>query len=162
MGRRIVSGFVVACVAVAVAAAARQAPAQGQLATAVHLSASELGWVPLAPDIPIQMVPLWGDRSRPGEYGMFLKLPADSEAGLHAHTGDYHGINIQGTWMRTIEGDPVEKELPPGSYVFQPGRQFHNDRCTHARLHRCKGPEDCVLFIHQHSMGDLLTPPAAR
>ena len=85
---------------------------------------------------------------------MFLKLPAGSEGGLHAHTGDYHGINVQGTWVRTIEGDPVEKELPPGSYVFQPGGQFHNDRCA--------GPEDCVLFIHQNTMGDLLTPPAAR
>ena len=85
---------------------------------------------------------------------MFLVLPAGVEVGMHAHTGDYYGINIQGTWVRTVEGDPVEKELPPGSYVFQPGGQFHNDRCA--------GPDDCVLFLHQHAAGDFIPPPDAR
>ena len=50
--------------------------------------------------------------------------------------------------------DPVEKRLPPGFYVFQPGGQFHNDGCA--------GPDDCVLFIHQHTAGDLLLPDEAR
>lgn len=147
MERKIVGGLVVACVALAIVAVPSRASAQEEGPSAVHLSASELEWVG-------PVVPLWGDRSQPGEYAMFLRLAAGSESGLHAHTADYHGINIQGIWVRTVEGDPVEKELPPGSYVFQPGQQFHNDRC--------KGPEDCVLFIHQHAMGDVLTPPAAR
>jgi len=25
-----------------------------------------------------------------------------------------------------------------------------------------KSPDDCVVFIHQHTMGDLLLPPEAR
>ena len=156
MGSKSFGGLVVVCVAVTIAAATREASAQKQPATAVHLSASELDWRPLTPEIPLQSVQLWGERSQPGErgYGMFLILPAGAEAGLHAHTSDYHGVNIQGTWVRTVEDDPVGKELPPGSYVFQPGGQFHNDRCA--------GPEDCVLFIHQHSMGDMLVPPTAR
>ena len=120
MGSKSFGGLVVVCVAVTIAAATREASAQKQPATAVHLSASELDWRPLTPEIPLQSVQLWGERSQPGErgYGMFLILPAGAEAGLHAHTSDYHGINIQGTWVRTVEDDPVGKELPPGSYVF--------------------------------------------
>ncbi len=146
--KRMLGGLVVAWVAGTIGVAGG-ALAQDQPAAAVNLSAEELNLAPMQP------VVVWGDRSQPGAdgYGMFLVLPAGAEAGVHAHTGDYHGINVQGTWVRTVEGDPVEKELPPGSYVFQPGGQFHNDRCA--------GPDDCVLFIHQHTMGDFLPPPEA-
>ena len=113
--------LVVAGVAAAIGAAGSEASAQEQAAGAVNLPADELGAAPGQP------VVVWGDREQPGEdgYGMFLVLPAGVEVGMHAHTGDYYGINLQGTWVRTVEGDPVEKELPPGSYVFQPGGQFH-------------------------------------
>ena len=88
MGSKSFGGLVVVCVAVTIAAATREASAQKQPATAVHLSASELDWRPLTPEIPLQSVQLWGERSQPGErgYGMFLILPAGAEAGLHAHT----------------------------------------------------------------------------
>ena len=26
----------------------------------------------------------------------------------------------------------------------------------------CAGPDDCVLFLHQHAAGDFLPPPDAR
>ena len=81
---------------------------------------------------------------------MLLMVPAGTEAGLHIHTHHHHAINIQGTWVLTVEGDAAPKELPTGSYVFQPEGQLHNDRC--------KGPEDCVLFIHQHGSADMLPP----
>ena len=143
-------GLVVVCVAAAIGMAASESSAQEQASAAVHLSPEDLNVMPGQP------VVVWGDRSEPGEdgYGMFLVLTAGQEIGSHAHTGPYHGINIRGTWVRTVEGDPVEKELPPGSYVFQPGGQFHTDRCA--------GPDDCVLFLHQHTMGDFLPPPDAR
>ena len=41
-----------------------------------------------------------------------------------------------------------ERELPPGSYVFQPGGAMHGDACV--------GPEDCVLFLHQHEKADFI------
>ncbi len=126
---------------------------QRQPATGIHLPSTALKWEPFAPGAPVDVAPLWGDRTKGGDYGMFLRLRAGQEAGMHAHSADYHGVNVQGTWIRTIQGDPVLKELPPGSYVFQPAKQFHNDRC--------KGPEDCILLIHQHAVSDVIQPPAA-
>jgi hypothetical protein len=67
---------------------------------------------------------------------------------MHAHTLDYYAVNVQGTWVHT-EGDTnPPKELPVGSYVFQPGKQMHNDVC--------KGKTDCIVFIHQHGKGDFI------
>jgi quercetin dioxygenase-like cupin family protein len=110
------------------------------------IPAGELVFGPIAPGSPVQVAELWGDRTQ-GEHGMLLKIPAGFEAGLHSHTGDYHAINLQGTWVHTL-ADGQTKELPPGSYVAQPGMQDHNDVC--------KGPSDCILFIHQQVKGDFI------
>ena len=85
---------------------------------------------------------------------MLLLVPAGSESGMRGGMHDFHGITIRGTLYRTVEGDAEEKELPPGSYVFQPAGQL--------RKSRCPGPEDCVIFIYRHGMGDMPRPPAAR
>ena len=115
--------------------------AQGK---AVNVPAASVKWAPYAPGNPLQVATLWGDRTK-GEYAMLLKMPAGFEAGRHSHTSDYHGLGIQGTWVHTNEGSkPVE--LAPGSYVFQPGKEVHNDVC--------KGTTDCILFVHQHAAGD--------
>ena len=82
---------------------------------------------------------------------MLLKIPVGFEAGLHSHTGDYHAINVQGTWVHTL-ADGQTKELPAGSYVMQPGVQNHNDVC--------KGPNDCILFIYQKVKGDFIPAKA--
>ena len=84
---------------------------------------------------------------------MLLLLPAGA-SGEHAGTHDFRGITIQGTFIRSVEGGPDEKELPPGSYLFQPTGQLRKSRCV--------GPEDCVIFIHRHGMGDMPRPSAAR
>lgn len=149
--RKFFLAFSISCVATAILAATYEAGAQTPSATAIHLPATALKWEPFAAGAPVDVAPLWGDRTKPDEFGMFLRLRAGQETGMHAHTADYRGVNVQGIWVRTIQGDPVPKELPPGSYVFQPGKQFHNDMC--------KGPVDCVLFIHQHSMADVIQPP---
>jgi hypothetical protein len=81
----------------------------------VMIPANEIVFVPFAAGSPIQVARLWGDRDQ-GEYGMLIKIPAGFEAGLHAHTGDYHDINLQGIWVHTM-GDGQTKELPLGSYV---------------------------------------------
>ena len=150
--RKFFLGFAITCGASAIVAGTYEAWGQTPSATAIHLPATALKWEPFAPGAPVDVAPLWGDRTKPGEFGMFLRLRAGQETGMHAHTADYRGVNVQGIWVRTIQGDPVPKELPPGSFVFQPGKQFHNDLC--------KGPVDCVLLIHQHSMADVIQPPA--
>ena len=144
---------VILCIGLAVGSAAHRAWGQGQ-ATVVYKPTNELKWEAFAPGAPVDVVPLWGDRNAGGDYGMFLRLKAGQQAGMHAHSADYYGVNVKGTWVREIQGDPVRKELPQGSYVLQPGKQFHNDIC--------KGPEDCVLLIHQHAKSDVIQPPAVR
>ena len=109
-------------------------------------AAGEMEWVEVGPGSPLKMVTLWGDRTK-GEYAMLLKMPAGFVAPIHAHTGDYHGMNLSGTWRHSFDGG-AERDLPPGSYVFQPGMGMHGDACV--------GPEDCVLFIHQHVKGDFI------
>ena len=108
--------------------------------------ADQMQWQEAEPGSPLKVVILWGDRGK-GEYAMLLRVPAGFVAPIHAHTGDYHGVNVAGTWRHSFEGGE-EKRLPPGSYVFQPGREMHGDACV--------GPEDCILFIHQHVKGDFI------
>ena len=89
--KRIGGAIVVAAVAAVSYAAG---VAQGK---AVNMPLASLKWAPAAPGSPIQIAVLWGDRDKGPEYGMLLKLPAGSEAGVHAHTADYHAVNVQGT-----------------------------------------------------------------
>jgi hypothetical protein len=56
-------------------------------------------------------------------------------------------MNLTGTWRHSFDG-VAEKTMPPGSYVFQPGMGMHGDSCV--------GPEDCILFVHQHVKGDFI------
>ena len=69
--------------------------AQGK---ALNVPVSAMKWVPNAPGSPVQIAALWGDRTK-GDYGMLLKMPAGFEAGRHSHTGDYHAVAVQGTWV---------------------------------------------------------------
>src|ERR1044072_6597322 len=94
-------------------------------------------WEPYAPEVPLQVAKIWGDRTKVA-YAMLLKLPAGFEAGVHAHTADYKAILVSGTWIHTDEGQEISagKELTPGSYVLQPGKAMHNDKC--------KDGADCI------------------
>jgi quercetin dioxygenase-like cupin family protein len=152
MSKNITKTIVGALVLAAVAAGSYTAgAAKGK--EAANVAANEMKWEPLAPGMPLQKVALWGDRDKGGDYAMLLKLPAGGEAGMHSHTGDYHAINLTGTWVHTNEGGSAH-ELPPGSYVMQPGKQFHNDAC--------KGTVDCIIFVHQHAKGDFTPAKTAE
>jgi hypothetical protein len=120
--------------------------AAGSANDGMMTTAGEMEWAEVRPGSPLKMVTLWGDRSK-GEYAMLLKMPAGFVAPIHAHTGDYHGMNLSGTWRHSFDGG-AERDLPPGSYVFQPGMGMHGDACV--------GPEDCVLFVHQYVKGDFI------
>jgi hypothetical protein len=114
----------------------------------IIVSAADLKWEPLAPGSPVKMCVLWGD-SKKGPFGMLLKLPGGFDGGMHTHATDYHALCVQGTWIHTVEGDGP-KELTPGSYVMQPAWQYHDDKC--------KGPEDCIVYIHQFGGADFIRP----
>jgi hypothetical protein len=117
---------------------------------AEHFSHQPFGQVPWltdkipyvfeAPNPPQQLGKLWGDRAI-GPAGTLLKVPAGFRAPIHAHTADYRGIVIEGTWSHwipdTAEGKGIE--LAPGSYWTQEADQFHADACI--------STTDCVILL---------------
>jgi len=121
--------------------------AAGQSGKGEMHPADAFDWQPLRPDSPIDMVVLWGDPSS-GEHGRLIKLPAGFEAPIHAHSGDYHGINLTGMWRHSFDDTGEARTMPPGSYVFQPGEKMHGDACV--------GSEDCILFLHQKVAADFI------
>ena len=118
----------------------------GPAADGIMVPAYAMEWKEVSPGSPVKMTSLWGDRSA-GEHAVLLKIPAGFVAPIHAHTGDYYGMNLTGTWRHSFDGGE-QKDMPPGSFVFQPGMGWHGDACI--------GPEDCILFIHQHVKGDFI------
>jgi quercetin dioxygenase-like cupin family protein len=112
--------------------------------------ASELKWVPQSPDVPLMLASLWGHRDQ-GHYGELVRMPAGFNSGLHAHTGNFYGVLVSGTWIHMEEnGAGADQELGPGSYVMQPGRGMHVDQC--------KQGTDCILFLYQDEKGDVTWP----
>ena len=137
-----------AALILAVAGVSYSVGAKGKGAEPVIWPVGDIKYEPYAPGVPLQVGKLWGDRNV-GEHGMYLKLPAGFEAGMHSHTADYYAVLVQGTWVHTNEGDTSPpKELTVGSYVFQPGKQNHNDVC--------KSKTDCIIFVFQKAKGDFI------
>jgi hypothetical protein len=147
MARRL--GALAVIAVVSCAAGATRAPHLGaKPQSAVIVPASAMTWLTQTPGLPIQIVTLWGDRST-GPFGELVKLPGGFDSGLHAHTGDYRGVLIAGTWIHIEKGGAgADQELGPGSYVLQPGKGMHIDRC--------KAGAECILFIYQTEKPDIL------
>ena len=116
----------------------------------VAVAADKLNWAQWGKG-PAQIVVLWGD-PKSGELAALLKLPPGFTPGPHGHTYAYHGVNLKGTWVHIFGSDDV-RSLPAGSYVMQPGKDEHNDACA--------GPEECIIFIHQHGPSDFIPPKSA-
>src|SRR5688572_11068685 len=85
MKRRILQVLVSAFVLVAVAGVSYTAGAM-QSGKAVMTPIGSVKWEPYAPGNPLQVGVLWGDRTKGGEYGMLLKIPAGFDSGPHSHT----------------------------------------------------------------------------
>jgi hypothetical protein len=111
----------------------------------------ELKWRKQAPDVPIMISELWGNRERDGGFGELVQVPAGFDSGLHAHSGDFHGVLVKGTWVHVAEnGRGTRTPLAPGSYIRQAGRGLHVDKCV--------SKEPCVLFLFQYARADVLWP----
>jgi quercetin dioxygenase-like cupin family protein len=106
-----------------------------------------LKWNPAAPGSPLQVSVLWGNPSE-GAYGMYLKMPAGFETGMHFHSHDYYGVLISGQWEHWDAGQKKPTRLSPGSFVMQPGQAHHGDRCV-------KGA-DCIVLLVQQDKNDFV------
>jgi hypothetical protein len=111
----------------------------------------QMTWRKQAPDLPIMISELWGDRERDGGFGELVQVPPGFDSGRHAHSGDFHGILVKGTWVHVDEsGKGAAVPLQPGSYVRQAGSGMHIDKCV--------SKEPCVLFLFQYARADVLWP----
>jgi hypothetical protein len=106
-------------------------------------------WRKQAPNLPQRISMLWGNRERDGGFGELVELPPGFRSPLHAHSGDFHGVLIKGTWQHEdAAGNGIP--LTPGSYVRQAGGEMHVDRCV--------SKEPCLLFLFQYARADVILP----
>jgi len=89
------------------------------------------------PESSAQTATLWGDRAT-GAAGVLIRAPGGFHAGVHAHTSDYQGIVVAGTWAHSVGA--IDERLPAGSHWFQPARELHDDRCV--------SQEACIVLIY--------------
>jgi hypothetical protein len=116
-----------------------------------NVPADELTWKQQTPNIPIMISELWGDRAADGGFGGLVRLPPHFNSALHAHSGDFHGVVIEGEWVHEgPNGQGKGQRLLPGSYIRQAGGEMHIDRCV--------SDKPCVLFLFQYSRADIIWP----
>jgi hypothetical protein len=111
-----------------------------QTLTNRYITADKLPWYTEAPNVPVQLAPLWGKREQ-GEAGTLLKAPPGFQSGLHSHTADYWAVVVQGTWKHWVPttGEGVGLLLEPGAHWTQIHTQPHEDACV------SKVP--CIIFL---------------
>lgn len=140
--------------AVAIAAASLPATAWSQETSrprSFNAPADGLQWRKQAPDLPIMISELWGNRDFDGGFGELVRVPPGFNSGRHAHSGDFHGVLIQGEWIHEgPNGEGNNQRLAPGSYIRQAGGQMHVDRCV--------STEPCTLFLFQYARADVIWP----
>ena len=113
--------------------------------------AAEHAWKRQSPELPTTLTTLWGDRGRDGGFGQLVTMPPGFDSRLHAHSGDYHGVLVSGTWVHVdANGKGGDTPLGPGSYVRQAGGEMHIDKCV--------SKEPCVLFTFQYARADVIWP----
>ena len=133
------------------AALAADAPAPAPVAPAAPVTASgaatasvtpvaAIAWQPLNPKNPagVQMAVVHGDVPN-GPVSFFMKFPPGSASPQHAHTNDYYGVVVSGTPGHGATADAAATPLTAGAWWYQPGLQFHYDRCL--------GPDAWVLRL---------------
>ncbi|ABS27474.1 DUF4437 domain-containing protein [Anaeromyxobacter sp. Fw109-5] len=96
-----------------------------------YVPADKLPWYKEAPDLPVQLAPLWGDRAK-GEGGTLLRTPGGFDSGLHNHTADYWAVVIEGEWRHWVPstGEGKGVVLKPGAHWTQIKDQWHQDACV--------------------------------
>ena len=106
-----------------------------------YIPAEKLPWYREAPSLPVQLAPLWGDRSKE-EAGTLLQTPPGFASGPHSHTADYWAVVVQGTWKHWVPstGEGVGLTLERGAFWTQKHTQLHEDACV--------SKEPCIIFLY--------------
>ena len=102
---------------------------------------------PARPGSPVGIAALAGDPAT-GAHVRLVELLAGYAAPDRARTGGYRGVSLTGTWRHTFLETGESRELPPGSYVFQPGGEMHGDACV--------GDVNCVPMPSQSVAADFI------
>ncbi len=121
--------------------------AEGDGAHGLMISLDEVEWQPIREGSVVDVAVLSGNPAI-GANVRLIRFPAGFVAPVHAHTGDYNGVVVKGTWRHWFDETGEEQELPPGSYVFQPGGEMHGDACV--------GPENCIMLLQQSVFADFI------
>jgi hypothetical protein len=105
-----------------------------------YVPAEKLPWSQEAPNLPVMLAPLWGNRMQ-GEAGTLLKVPGGFDSGLHSHTADYWAVVVEGTWRHWVPatGEGKDITLKPGAHWTQVKTQWHQDACI--------SRTPCVIFL---------------
>lgn len=99
---------------------------------------TKLEWSKLDPAREDPLVaPLWGDGTT-GPNGFLMKMKPGGGPFWHIHRHDYYGVVLQGTVV-SYESGTQPKEIPPGSYWWQPNGNKHTTDC--------KGATDCIVYL---------------
>lgn len=144
--RRLVFGILATAVLLASPMAARA----GDVTHGVT-SADKMAWGLLDPKQPdgIQIAVLYGDPSKPGPFGLRLKIPANLEIGSHSHSSTEYITVVSGkaklSWgvkADVMSGD----DLGPGSFFWMQGGDHHD----------LKAIEETVVDLNSTGPFDLL------
>ena len=105
-----------------------------------YVPTDRLPWYREAPTLPVELAPLWGDRSK-GEAGTLLRTPGGFDSGPHNHTADYWAVVVEGEWAHWVPSTGEGKGVPlkPGAHWTQIKDQWHQDACV------SKTP--CTIFL---------------
>lgn len=91
-----------------------------------HVLIGDVAWQEVG--IPgVQLALAWGDPEA-GDDIWLLRMAPGASLPTHAHTNDYWGLTIQGTWVH-IHEDGSETATTAGDYALVEGGVFHGDRC---------------------------------
>lgn len=108
--------------------------------TASEKRAFELTWAPANPKNASgpRIAQVWGDMAA-GPSGLIIKIPAGNPPFWHIHRYDHHAVVLAGTFDN-LESGHEPKDLPPGSYIFEPGGNKHTANC--------KPGDECMVYLH--------------
>ncbi len=105
-----------------------------------YVPVDKLPWYQEAPNVPVKLAPLWGDRVKE-EAGTLLNAPAGFKSGLHSHTANYWAVVVEGTWEHWVPstGEGKGIRLTPGAHWTQMHTQLHEDACVSST--------PCTIFL---------------
>jgi hypothetical protein len=101
----------------------------------------DIKWIPFDDKNPKGggYAPVWGD-PQSGASGILFRLPPGNRPFWHSHRHDYHGVLLAGT-LSHYESGGEPRELPVGTYWWQPGGYKHVDLCK-------AGGGDCIIYSY--------------